>query len=112
MVAANQLMPVRVGDIGIEVEAVLVTGTEATSGRAARAAGDVLEAFGRAQDAIIEVANSTAEMIETAGSTAARRMRPAGLFTRPALLVELQQRPTRSMVAEPGEPVAHLRILR
>ena len=112
MVAANQLMPVRVGDIGIEVEAVLVTGTEATSGRAARAAGDVLEAFGRAQDAIIEVANSTAEMIETAGSAAARRMRPAGLFTRPALLVELHQRPTLSMVAEPGEPVAHLRILR
>ena len=53
-------------------------GTEATSGRAARAAGDVLEAFGRAQDAIIEVANSTAEMIEKAGSAAARRMRPAG----------------------------------
>jgi hypothetical protein len=71
VVAANQLMPVRVGEIGIEVEAVPITGIEATSGRAARAAGDVLEALGRAQDAIIEVA-----------------------------------------VAEPREPVAHLRILR
>jgi hypothetical protein len=80
--------------------------------RAARAAGDVLEAFGRAQDAIIEVANSTAEMIEKAGSAAANRTRPAGLFTRPALPAELPQRPTLSMVAEPREPVPHLRILR
>ena len=76
-------------------------GTEATSGRAARAAGDVLEAFGRAQDAIIEVANSTAEMIEKAGSAAARRTRPAGLLTRPALPAELHQRPTLSVGAEP-----------
>ena len=67
MVAANQLMPVRVRDIGIEVEAVPITGIEATSGHAARAAGDVLEALGRAQDAIIEVAKSTAEMIEKGG---------------------------------------------
>lgn len=68
VVAANQLIPVRVGDIEIEVEAVTVAGTEATSGRAAKAAGSVLEAFGRAQDAIIEVAKSTAEMIERAGA--------------------------------------------
>ena len=64
MVAANRLIPVRVGDVEIEVEAVQVAGTEATSGRAAKAAGNVLEAFGRAQDAIIEVAKSTAEMID------------------------------------------------
>ena len=68
MVAANRLIPVRVGDIEIEVEAVPVAGTEATSGRAERAAGSVLEAFGRAQDAIIEVARSTAQMIDKAGS--------------------------------------------
>ena len=80
--------------------------------RAARAAGEVLEAFGRAQDAIIEVANSTAEMIQKAGSAAANRTRPAGLFTRPALPAELHRRPTLSMVAEPREPVPHLRILR
>jgi len=66
--AANRLIPVRVGDIEIEVEAVPVTGTEATSGRAAKAAGNVLEAFDRAQDAIIEVARSTAQMIVRAGA--------------------------------------------
>ena len=70
VVAANRLIPVRVGDIEIEVEAVPVAGTEATSGRAAKAAGNVLEAFGRAQDAIIEVAKSTAQMIERAGAAA------------------------------------------
>jgi hypothetical protein len=52
------------------VEAVPVAGTEATSGRAEKAAGSVLEAFGRAQDAIIEVARSTAQMIEKAGAAA------------------------------------------
>ena len=69
-VAANRLIPVKVGDIEIEVEAVPVAGTEATSGRATRAAGSVLEAFGRAQDAIIEVAKSTAEMIDKTGAAA------------------------------------------
>ena len=69
-VAANRLILVTVGDIEIEVEAVPVAGTEATSGRTARAAGNVLEAFGRAQDAIIEVAKSTAEMIDKAGTAA------------------------------------------
>ena len=68
--AASQLIPVSVRDIELEVEAVLVAGTEATSGRAARAAGSVLEAFGQAQDAIIEVAKSTAERIEKAGAAA------------------------------------------
>jgi hypothetical protein len=70
VVAANRLIPVRVGDIEIEVEAVPVAGTEPTSGTAARAAGNVLEAFGRAQDAIIEVAKSTAQMIDKAGAAA------------------------------------------
>ena len=68
--AASRLIPVRVGDIEIEVEAVPVAGTEPTSGRAAQAAGSVLEAFGRAQEAIVEVAKSTAEMIEKAGAAA------------------------------------------
>ena len=64
------IIPVRVGDIEVEVEAVRVAGTEATSGRAAKAAGNVLEAFGQAQDVIIEVARSTAEMISKAGAAA------------------------------------------
>ena len=70
MVAAGRLIPVRVGDLEIQVEAVPVSGTEQTSGRAARAAGNVLEAFDRAQDAIVEVAKSTARVIEKAGSAA------------------------------------------
>jgi hypothetical protein len=68
VVAADQLIPVRVGDIEIQVETVPVAGTEPTLGR--RAAGNVLEAFGRAQDAIIEVARSTAQMIAKAGAVA------------------------------------------
>jgi len=70
VVATGRLIPVSVGDIEIEVEAVPVAGTEATSGRAAKAAGSVLDAFGRAQEAIIEVAKSTAQMIEKAGAAA------------------------------------------
>ena len=68
--AGVRLIPVKVGDIEIQVEAVVAAGTEATSGRAAKAAGNVLEAFSRAQDAIIEVARPTAQMIEKAGSAA------------------------------------------
>jgi hypothetical protein len=71
VVAARPLIPVRVrvGDIEIEVEAVPVAGTEATSGRAARTLEHVQEAFTQAQEAIIEVARSTAQMIEkTAGA--------------------------------------------
>jgi hypothetical protein len=78
-VAANRLIPVRVGNIEIEVEAVPVTGTEPTSGRAARAADNVLEAFARAQDAIIEVAKSTAEMIDRAGG--GRRARTGWMWS-------------------------------
>jgi hypothetical protein len=66
--AGSRLIVVRVGDVDLEVEAVPVTGTQPTSGRAAKATGSVLDAFGRAQDAIIEVAKSTAEMIDKAGS--------------------------------------------
>ena len=67
---ASQLIPVQVGDIQIEVEAVQVAGTEPTSGKTGRAAGTVLEAFTRAQDAILEVAKSTAQMIDRAGAAA------------------------------------------
>lgn len=66
-VATGRLIPVRVGDVEIEIQTVPVAGTEATSGRAVK---NVTEAFARAQDAIIEVAKSTAEMIERAGKAA------------------------------------------
>lgn len=66
--AGTALIPVRVGDIEIQVEAVVPAGTQPTSGKAAKAAEGVLDAFGRAQETIIEVAKSTAEMIDRAGT--------------------------------------------
>jgi hypothetical protein len=68
VVAGGQLIPVRVGDIEVQVEAVRVAGTEPTSGKAAKAAESVRDAFARAQETIIEVAKSTAEMIDRAGT--------------------------------------------
>ena len=70
VVAGSRVITVRVGDTEIEAEAVVVAGTEPTSGAAGRAAANVLGAFGRAQEAIIEVAKSTAQMIEKAGASA------------------------------------------
>src|SRR5689334_7543009 len=68
-VAGAQLIPVRVGDIEIQVEAVVVAGTQPTSGgKAAKAADTVKDAFERAQETIIQVAKSTAEMIDRAGT--------------------------------------------
>ena len=68
-VAGSQLIPVRVGDTEIQVEAVVVASTQPTSGgKAAKAAGTVLDAFDRAQDTIIQVAKSTAEMINRTGT--------------------------------------------
>lgn len=67
-VAGSQLIQVRVGDTEIQVEAVVVAGTQPTSTKAAKAAGTVLDAFDRAQDTIIQVAKSTAEMINRTGT--------------------------------------------
>jgi Trypsin-co-occurring domain 1 len=68
--AGSRLIVVKVGDVEVEVEAVAASGTEATSGRAAKVAASALDAFDRAQDAIVEVAKSTAVMIEKAGAAA------------------------------------------
>jgi hypothetical protein len=70
VMAVARLIVVKVGDTEIEVETVQVAGTEATSGPMAKAAERALDAFGRAQEVIIEVARSTAEMIEKAGARA------------------------------------------
>jgi hypothetical protein len=69
-VAGSRLILVRVGDVEIEAEAVPVAGTEPTSGKVSKAAGSVADAFGRAQETIIEMARSTAEVIERAGAAA------------------------------------------
>jgi Trypsin-co-occurring domain 1 len=70
VVAGSRLIPVRVGGVEIEAEAVPVAGTEPTSGRLSRAAGGVADAFDRAQETIVEVARSTAVMIERVGIAA------------------------------------------
>jgi hypothetical protein len=71
MATAGRLIPVQVDDVLIQVEAVPVAGTEQTAGgRAAKAAGNVVEAFARAQEAIVAVARSTAQVIERAEGAA------------------------------------------
>jgi hypothetical protein len=64
------MVPMQVGAVEIAVETVPGAGTEETSGRVAKAAGNVADAFDRAQQTILEVARSTAEMIERAGAAA------------------------------------------
>jgi hypothetical protein len=64
-------IPVRVGDIDLLVEAEPVAGSEPTS-RIDSAVERVEDAYARAQDAIVEIASSTAESIEKAAARAAR----------------------------------------
>jgi Trypsin-co-occurring domain 1 len=59
-------IPMRVGDVELLVETVAAAGSEPTS-RATEAADGVVDAFSRAQQAIVEVAASTATMIAEAG---------------------------------------------
>jgi hypothetical protein len=63
---------VQVGDAEVLVQTVLVAGTEPTAGRAQQALERAGEAFCRAQEIIVEVAKSTAEVIEKAAAKAAR----------------------------------------
>jgi hypothetical protein len=58
-----------VGDIVVEVEAVTVAGTQPTASPA-KAAEKVREAFGQAQETIVQIAKSTAQMIDRAGAAA------------------------------------------
>lgn len=68
--AGSRLIPVRIGAITIEAEAVPLPGLDSSSGRVARPSRHVEEVFDRAQEAIVEVARSTARMIELAGQAA------------------------------------------
>jgi hypothetical protein len=119
VVAGTQLIPVRVGDIEIQVEAVVPAGTQPTTGKAAKAAGDVLDAFSQAQKTIIEVARATAEMIDQAGSavrpdrvevefglkfTASGGVIVAGVCGEASLTVTLGYDVASRPAASPGEP--------
>ena len=65
---AGRPITVQVGDIEVLAQTVVVPGTEPTSAVTDR----VLEAFDRAQEVIVEVARSTAAVIEKAAARAAR----------------------------------------
>jgi hypothetical protein len=60
-----RILPVRVGGIELLIEAVPVAGSEPTS-RATDAVDGMVDAFSRVQDAIVEVAASTAAVIAEA----------------------------------------------
>jgi hypothetical protein len=65
------VIPVRVGEVDLLVETVLVAGTEPTSGLD-KVSGRIVEAFDAARAAIVAVASSTAEVVETLGQRARR----------------------------------------
>ncbi len=69
---AARTIPVQVGDVELLVETVPVAGSEPTSRMTQEAAEGVADAFARAQEAIIEVAASTARMIARAADRGAQ----------------------------------------
>jgi spore germination protein YaaH len=80
------MLTVRVGEIDMLVETVVVAGSQQTS-KLGDAIGQLSDAFERAQEAIVEVAASTARMI---GRTAARGVRPDHVEVQFGLLISAQ----------------------
>jgi len=70
-VAAVQVVPVRVGEVDLLVQTVTVAGTEPTSGLG-KVSDRIVDAFSHARAAIIEVASSTAEVVEKLANQARR----------------------------------------
>lgn len=69
--AGARLIPVSVGDVEIAVETILVAGAEPAAKAAGdKAQGEVSEAFVHAQEAITQIARSTAAMIARTGPAA------------------------------------------
>lgn len=58
----NRLLPVRVGEVELLVESVLVPGSEPTS-RTGDAARQVVDTFDQARDALVEVATRMAQAV-------------------------------------------------
>ena len=77
---------IRVGDLDIDVETAPVVGSEPTS-KISRAAEGVLDAFAQAQEAIVAISASVADMAER---TAARAARPDHLEVTFGLKVSAQ----------------------
>jgi hypothetical protein len=63
MRVAGARIDITVGDMVIQAEAMPKAGSELTAGRTSKAAENVADAFHKAQDAIVQVARSTAQMI-------------------------------------------------
>jgi hypothetical protein len=63
---AVRVVPVQVGGVDLLVETVAVAGTEPTSGLG-KAGERIIDAFGQARTAIVEVAASTAEVVKKLG---------------------------------------------
>jgi Trypsin-co-occurring domain 1 len=68
---SGKTIPVRIGGIEVLVESTPVAGTQATS-KASDAADHVVDAFDRAKETILEIAASTAGLIEDAARRGAR----------------------------------------
>jgi hypothetical protein len=68
---AGRLVPMRVGGIELLVETAPVAGSEQTA-KVGEAAGRVVDAFERAQEAIVEVAASTVDLLKQASDRGAR----------------------------------------
>jgi Trypsin-co-occurring domain 1 len=64
---AGRVMPIRVDDVDLLIEATPVVGSEPTSSLD-RAQENVAEAFDRAQSAIVAVAGSTVDVIRRMGA--------------------------------------------
>jgi hypothetical protein len=65
------VIPARVGEVDLLVETVLVAGTEPTS-TLGQVGGRIVDAFDAARAAIVAVASSTADVVETLGQCARR----------------------------------------
>jgi hypothetical protein len=73
VVAVGDTIEVRAGQAPLPGETIPASGSELSSGRLNRASNNVLEAFERAKDAIVEVASSVVDLI---GKAAARAPGP------------------------------------
>ena len=68
---SGRLVPVRVGEVELLVETVAVAGSEPTS-RLGDAGAQVVEAYERAQDAIVALGGSVADPVKRLAQQAAR----------------------------------------
>jgi len=69
---ASRVLPVKLGATEVLVETMPVAGSELTTSKVRRTAEGVVDAFESVRETIVEIAASTAEVIEKAAERAAR----------------------------------------